>query len=91
MLRDVARQQVVDADHGVAAIEQGFGEVRADEAGGAGDDHSLFHGTSPSRPTLGPDAGARRPAVQYACFWKKPFSTVSHMIFTSSDTDQFSM
>ena len=38
MLAGVAGQQVVDADDRVAAIEQGFGEVRADEAGGAGDD-----------------------------------------------------
>ena len=37
-------QQVVDADDRVAAIEQRFGEMRADEAGGAGDDDALFHG-----------------------------------------------
>jgi hypothetical protein len=30
--------QGVDADHLVAAVEQGLGEVGADEAGGAGDD-----------------------------------------------------
>ena len=42
---DVAGQQVVDADDGVAAIEQRFGEVRADEAGGSGDDDAfLSHG-----------------------------------------------
>ena len=35
---DVARQQVVDADDRVAAIEQGLGEMRADEPGGTGDD-----------------------------------------------------
>ena len=38
----VAGQQVVDADDRVAAIEQRFGEVRADEAGGAGDDDACF-------------------------------------------------
>ena len=34
----VARQEVVDADHRVAAVEQRLGEVRADEPGGPGDD-----------------------------------------------------
>ena len=45
-VRDVGRvagQQVVDADDLVAAIEQRFGEMRADEAGRAGDDDALFH------------------------------------------------
>jgi hypothetical protein len=28
---------------------------------------------------------------QYACLWKKPLRTVSHMIFKSRVTDQFSM
>ncbi len=28
---------------------------------------------------------------QYACLWKKPLTTVSHMIFRSSMSDQFSM
>ena len=69
---DVAGQQVVDADDRVAAIEQRLGQVRADEAGGAGDDDSFL-------------------AHQYACLWKKPFSSVSHMILRSSATDQFSM
>ena len=36
-------EQVVDADDGVAAIEERFGEVRADEPGGAGNDDALFH------------------------------------------------
>ena len=40
MFVDVAGQQVVDADDGVAAVEQRLGEVRADEAGGAGNDDS---------------------------------------------------
>jgi hypothetical protein len=40
---DVAREQVVDADHRVAAIEQGFGKMGANEPGRAGDDHSLCH------------------------------------------------
>ena len=35
-----AREQVVDADDGVPAIEQRLREVRPDEAGGAGDDYS---------------------------------------------------
>ena len=39
---DVAGQQVVDADHRVAAIEQRLREVRADEPGGAGDDNAFF-------------------------------------------------
>ena len=34
----IAGEQVVDADDRVAAIEQRFAEVGADEAGGAGDD-----------------------------------------------------
>ena len=68
---DVAGQQVVDADDGVAAIEQRFAEMRADEAGGAGDD----------------DSHRRR---QYPR-WKRPRTSVSHMIFRSSVTDQFSM
>ena len=43
MFAVVARQQVVDADDRVAAIEQRFCEMRADEAGGAGDDDSSWH------------------------------------------------
>ena len=39
---DVAGQQVVDADDRVAAIEQRFGEMRADEAGRAGNDDTFF-------------------------------------------------
>ena len=39
---DIAGQQVVDADDGVAAIEQRFGEMRADEAGGTGDDDTFL-------------------------------------------------
>ena len=70
---DVAREQVVDADDRVAAIEQGLGEMRPDEAGRAGDDDSLFHGMrSPRRLTPNLNAGTR---TQYACFWKKPFTT----------------
>ena len=37
---EVAREQVVDADDGMAAIEERFAEVRSDESGGAGDDGS---------------------------------------------------
>ena len=72
-VRRVAGQEVVDADDGVAAVEQGFGEMGADEAGGSGDDDSR-HGGS-----------------QYACLWKNPLITVSHMILRSSMSDQFSM
>ena len=43
MLAEVAGQQVVDADDGVAAVEQRLREVRSDEAGGAGDDDSAWH------------------------------------------------
>ena len=45
---DVTRQQVVDPDDRIPAIEKSFGEVRADEARRAGDDHSLFHGSLPA-------------------------------------------
>ena len=41
-VRDVAGQQVVDADDRVAAIEQRFREMRADEPGGTGDDDAFF-------------------------------------------------
>jgi hypothetical protein len=40
---DVAGEQVVDADDGIAAIEQRLGQVRPDEAGSAGDDDTRFH------------------------------------------------
>ena len=40
----VARQQVVDADHREAAIEQRFRQVRSDETGGAGDDYAWHVG-----------------------------------------------
>jgi hypothetical protein len=36
--RRVVVAEGVDSDHPVAAVDQGFGEVGADEAGGAGDD-----------------------------------------------------
>jgi len=36
----IACQQVVDADDGVAALEERLGQVGADEAGRAGDDNS---------------------------------------------------
>src|SRR5207302_7764300 len=38
----VARQEVVDADDGVVAVEQRFGQMGADEAGGPGDDDALL-------------------------------------------------
>ena len=67
----------------VVAIEQRFGEVRSDEAGGAGDDDAFFH--SVLTLTLSADS------AQYACLWKNPRSSVSHMILRSRRTDQFSM
>ena len=66
----VARQQVVDADDRVAAVEERFGQVRPDEAGRAGDDDALFS--------------------RHAC-GRSLFTSVSHMIFRSRRTDQFSM
>ena len=44
MLADVAGDEVVHADHVMAAVEQVIAEVRADEAGGAGDEDSLARG-----------------------------------------------
>ena len=44
--RDVGHvpgEEIVDADHGMAAIEQGLGQMGADETGGAGNDHSCAH------------------------------------------------
>jgi hypothetical protein len=41
-VRRVTGQQVVDADDRVAAIEQGFREVGADEASGSGDDDAFL-------------------------------------------------
>ena len=43
-VRRVAREQIVDADDRIAAIEQCFGQVRADESCRPGDDNALFHG-----------------------------------------------
>jgi hypothetical protein len=43
-VRGVAGQEVVDADDTVAAIEEGLRQMRADEAGGAGDDDSSHVG-----------------------------------------------
>ena len=42
---DVAGQEVVHPHHGVAAVEQVLGEVRPDEAGGAGDESSAGIGS----------------------------------------------
>ena len=74
---EVAGQQVVDADDRVAAVEQRFRQVRADEAGGAGDDDAFRHGVT---------ARGQWPGVR-----EMPRTSVSHMILRSSDTDQFSM
>ena len=43
-VRDVASNEIVDADDGVAAIEKRFGEVRADEAGHPGNDDTCAVG-----------------------------------------------
>ena len=56
----VAGQQVVDADDRVVAIEQRFGEVRADEAGGSGDDDALFHDVLRSAAVDGSHVDVRR-------------------------------
>ena len=37
-----ARQEVVDADDRALAVEQLFGEMRTDEAGGSRDDYAAF-------------------------------------------------
>jgi hypothetical protein len=39
-IRRVAGQKIIDPDDRVAPIEELFGQMRADEAGGAGDDYS---------------------------------------------------
>ncbi len=39
---EIARQQVVDADDRAVAVEQFFGQVGADEAGGSRDDDAAF-------------------------------------------------
>ena len=49
MLREVAGQEVVDADDLVPLGEQAVAEVAAEEAGAAGDDDSSC-GASPSVP-----------------------------------------
>src|SRR6185436_15991513 len=39
-VREIAREQIVDADHGMALVEQALREMRADESGGSRDDDS---------------------------------------------------
>jgi hypothetical protein len=39
---NVSGQQVVDPDNAVALLEQGLGQVRSDESGGAGNDNAWF-------------------------------------------------
>ena len=73
----IASQQVVDADDSGTAIEQRLRQVGTDEAGGAGDDHS--HVKTPIRQVARCRCGM------------SARSSVIHMIFRSSDTDQFSM
>ena len=80
---EVAGQQVVDADHREAAIEQRFRKVRSDETGGAGDDYA-WHVRPWSVSWVG-ESVARRG-------WGRTTRiSVSHMILMSSVTDQFSM
>ena len=78
----VARQEVVDPDDRIPFVEQRIREVGADEARGSGDDGRFRHRVT-RLVTVD--------LVQYACRWKKPRTTVSHMILKSSLTDQFSM
>ena len=42
MLREIARQQIVDADDRAIAVEELFGQVRADESSGSCDDDAAF-------------------------------------------------
>ena len=37
-VRDRSRHEVVDRDHGLAALEQALAQMRAEEAGATGDD-----------------------------------------------------
>ena len=76
-VRDVAGQEVVDADDRVAEVEERFRQVRSDEAGRTGDDDAWF-------------AHGRTARSQYACL-KSPLTSVSHMIFRSRRSDQFPM
>ena len=62
-VRRVAGGQVVDADDGRAAVEQGFGQMRSDEAGDAGDDDAIAHGgvgVARAEPPGGTRPAARR-------------------------------
>ena len=63
----VAGQQVVDADDGVAAVEQRIGEMGADEAGGSGDDDAFLHGVLCGGKVSAPGAaktGRARPSAR---------------------------
>ena len=50
-VRRVPREQVVDADDGIVAIEECLGEVRSDEPGRTSNDDALFHRIHGWRPT----------------------------------------
>jgi len=56
----LSQHRLVEADHGVAAPAQAFGQVRSDEAGGAGDDYAFFHISGQSSVASG--AGPAWPA-----------------------------
>jgi hypothetical protein len=85
----------------VAAIEEGFAEVRSDEAGCAGDDSShtsdtLMAERERAQGALHMSAADKLVRSRTRCCggydrWTSPRKTVNHMIFRSSVTDQFSM
>ena len=68
----------------IAAVEQRFRQVRADEAGRTGDDDALWSWDVT-------DAGRRRRAASVRVLVEEAPRSVSHMIFRSRRTDQFSM
>ena len=72
---EIAGQQVVDADDRAVAVEQLFGQMGADEAGGSGNDDRAVYVHS----------------VQVLFTARTPRKSVIHMILRSSETDQFSM
>ena len=49
-LRIVIGVEIVDADHGAAVFQQPLGDVKADKAGGAGDENRIYnrHSSTPS-------------------------------------------
>ena len=66
-----------------AAVEERFGEMGSDEAGGAGNDDSRMKQFWQSQSAICPLNQMRDSGI--------PLITVSHMILISRLTDQFSM